>query len=306
MRYVQAFKIFVSLATLAPSNATLPCAHNSALLQILRLNPNVQNVAAYGDHDGRLTEKEYADLHGKTLESIQQQYAASGQLNCNGLIAEAQLTVKDNIITTASHVLEDLETCQHYANAEQCKFSYISKGRRITIPVESLVEKGFRCPGRHSPDLDWAVMKLKSPATGVTPYRLPNENESYVKKGRKVVAVAEMSIDFQKKDPVSGKITYPRHIEDCEIRDLYGAPPRLYGDNCSGSKGSSGGSILSDDMESPALLATVSYSLETADEALRAKGSGVPNIRPYEKDVWQNFSVPVDGAFLNAIRKAIK
>lgn len=283
----------------------MPCFHNPALRDILRLNGNIQHVAVYGEKDGRQTEEEYAASHNLTPALVKSQYAASGQLNCNGILGEAQLTVKDNIITTASHLLQDIDTCRETSKPDQCKFIYKLKGREFTIPVETLIAQGFRCPHRHEPELDWAVMKLKSPATGVTPYRLPTFAEMSVKEGQKVVAVATMSIDFQKKDPLSGKTIYPRHIEDCQIRDIYGGVLRaLYGNDCSGSQGRSGGSILTPNTDSPALLAIVSYNMEPEEKALKAQKSGVPNKAMYEEGKWQDFAVPVHGVFLNAILKA--
>ena len=275
------------------------------LRDFLAINNNIKNVAVYGDRDGRQTEEEYAASHNLNPAYVKSQYASSGQLNCNGWQAEAQLTVKDNIITTASHVLQNSETCATQSKPEQCKFIYKINNQEFSIPIDSLLSQGYRCPNRHESELDWAVMKLKYPAQGLHPYRLPTAEERAVKEGQKVVAVGAMSIDYQKRDSVTGKVSYPRHIEDCEIKDIYGGALRfLYGNNCSGSKGRSGGSILTPDIDSPALLAIVSYNMESAVDALKAKRAGIPNIGPYTDGKWQDFAVPVHGAFLAAIQKA--
>lgn len=236
---------------------------------------------------------------------VKNHYAATGKLNCNGISASAQLTLKSNIITTVSHVITDSDTCKEISKPSSCEFVYTLNGHQNKIPVESLVAQGYQCPDYHVPYADWAVMRLKYPAVGVTPYRVPSENENLLVSQKEVVAIAGMSVDFQRKDPKTGKTTFPKHLEDCQLQKIFGGKLAFYfSHNCSNSLGASGGSLLESDPVSPVLLGIFANGPETVQEAESARRSGKPNMRPFDEKTWSPDGVPVNGLFLKAIKNA--
>jgi hypothetical protein len=71
--------------------------------------------------------------------SIQQRYAATGTIQCNGWEGSAQLTIKNNLITTVAHVLHDPDTCVERAKRNQCVFKITSHGRIRSIRIKQLL-----------------------------------------------------------------------------------------------------------------------------------------------------------------------
>jgi hypothetical protein len=108
------------------------------------------DVAVYGDVDRRRTEEEFAKEVGESFATIQKRFAATGTLTCKGSIpcpsdpkktciatmdGSAQLTLGTDVITTASHLLDDPKTCQIYAKADGCTFTIAGNGAPQVIKV---------------------------------------------------------------------------------------------------------------------------------------------------------------------------
>ena len=151
--------------------------------------------------------------------SVQQRYAATGIIQCNGFEGSAQLTIKNNLITTAGHMLNDRDTCAKIAEPNQCVFIVNSQGRSRSVRVKNLVATGFRCPRENDVQDDWAVMALSEPIDDVTPYSVDPDKIIALRKNDSVVTVAH-SVDFI----VSSQNA--KHYGECTILKIYGSGKR--------------------------------------------------------------------------------
>jgi hypothetical protein len=290
----------------------LPFGERSAL---------VHRVAVYGDHDHRLNEAGFAASVGESKQTIHDRYAATGTITCGDREGTAEVTVKSDTIVTAAHMLYVDATCNPRGPAERCVFSYTkSDGTPRTIKVKKMFDLGYKCPGTPDPYADWAVMKLESPADGVTPYQVETkpalENGSPVvfdlyqakpkpAKGFSVVFVAH-SIDFHIKDGSNRKI-FPKHFQICEVRKHVNSEwddPVYYYTDCDGAEYASGGGLLDGNHDNPILMGIDTAEWETDQQIQQAIDSGVPTKREYNEDSWTNAFTPVAGDFLRAIQAA--
>ena len=229
---------------------------------------------------------------------------ATGKLDCNGSIATANLTLKNNIITTVSHILWSYD-CARLKGPQQCRFIYLVENREYSVGVEKSLATGFKCPEKPSRLQDWAVLKLKGPVVGLTPYNVPGANDTRLAKNKNVVSVAAMSIDFVRPNPQSGRPENPKHVENCSVEKLFGGMfPLAVSSNCGNSSGSSGGALLDPDLRSPTLLAITTNNEESPQLVNQAIKSGTPNVAPYDEQSWANRGIPLNGRFLEAIINA--
>jgi hypothetical protein len=264
----------------------------------------VSPVAIYGDVDRRMTETEFAQATQQPF--IRQLYAPTGTLVCRTATAEyegsAQVTVANDVITTSAHILADNRmTCEKALDATACVFVVDVAGRTEQIAVERLVGKGFKCPAPPKEYQDWAVMKLRRPVIGITPYQVDAARIDRLKAGDKVVNVCHSS-DFQRKD-ARGETMFPKHVAGCEIKRIYGRFGVASSD-CDIGGACSGGSLLSLDDADPALLGIVQGSFETVEQTQRSSATGIPNKGKYAENVWATHHVLVTGEFLATVRKA--
>jgi hypothetical protein len=275
----------------------------------------IQPVAVYGT-ENRRTEEQYAKDHRETLKAIHDRYAATGEIVCAGDIrrGSAQLTLRNDLITTAGHMFRDSKTCDEKAQAAGCIFTLRSGARSRSIPVKDLVAIGLQCPESHTIQDDWAILRLSEPATDVTPYNVDRELVGNTQTGDGVVAVAR-SMDFAVIVVKDGRPVYdfPKHIGDCNIRLSWaGAWPPMPGEvrtptefrtDCATSAYSSGGSLLTRG-DRPSLLAIVKGGIATEAEELEGLRTGKPVQKPYDPSSWYTVWTPVAGQFYDALVKA--
>ena len=65
-------------------------------------------VVVFGDHP-RLTAEQFASENHLDLSDVKRRHAASGVIHCGNARGAGQLTLADNVITTAAHVLRSEE-----------------------------------------------------------------------------------------------------------------------------------------------------------------------------------------------------
>jgi trypsin-like peptidase len=298
---------------------------SSALAQDLpfsELTPLLHQVAVYGDHDHRLNEADFAASVGESKQTIHDRYAATGTITCGNYEGTAELAVRNDTIVTAAHMFYDGFSCNPSGPADKCVFSYTkSSGASRTIKVNRMLDIGFKCPGTPDPRTDWAVLKLESPADGVTPYQLearlpkgsddgsrvvyaaPYQAKPKPAKGFSVVFVAH-SMDFYIKDASNRKIL-PKHFQICEVRNVDSVfEPVYYTGDCDSAPGSSGGGILDGNHENPTLIGIYSSGWETEKQAQQAIDRGALDKGDYNANSWAGSFIPVAGNFLRAIEAA--
>src|SRR5690606_14615348 len=198
-------------ASILPAPALPP----GMLVPVVRIGP-----------ESRLTFSQYAAENGFSAGKLEQRYAATGLLRCNGSVGTAQLTAARDVITTAAHVLFDRSGRPRTG----CTFRVKGPGGWKSYAVDpTSVRCGSTTPYSHPGSHDWAVARLPKPVKGVTPYRLGGA-------GTSVRLVAGMHDDWP-----GG-----RSIEACRIRarrPVGGGIDEIHFD-CSAGNGASGSAIL--------------------------------------------------------------
>jgi hypothetical protein len=257
------------------------------------------------DEDGRMTEEEYARKKGIPLTEVQNRFAATGVLKCAKHSASGQLTGSDNTITTVAHIFVGMG-CNAKNTPRNCSFTAKFRDREQTSEISELVGMGFKCPIRPKRQNDWAVLKLKSPMRGITPYTLPYPDED-VKDRDDVISVAASGRDFDRADPRTGKKVFTKSIEECQGRQPYYEDgfEVLFLSNCDSSPGSSGGSILRARKRYDVLMGITANNNETDTQIAQAAKRGTPNHGPYVEGKWATYQVPLSGEFLQLLETAI-
>lgn len=259
------------------------------------------------DEADRRTPEEYAseEENEMTLEEVQRVFGATGKLDCPGNSkGSANLTVANNVITTAAHNFLDIKTCEKLFDPSQCTFTVGTGETAQVIPILNAEygQIGAKCPGPIDEKDDWAVLKLKVPAAGVTPYRLPSNKEWPVKSIDKIVAVASRSHDFVR----NGQ--YPKSIGNCswgnkQLRNS-GSLGYIY-TNCDAGKGASGGAIL---LRKPGrvfeLVGVVNSVTENEEQIIKERASGKP-IRGKYSPAWNSSAVVLTDDFYKAVENAV-
>lgn len=278
-----------------------PCQDTSQLIDSYRC---LIHKAAVVDEDGRRTEEEYAGDKVKPLSAVQNRFAPTGILKCNGSELSAQLTGATDVITTAGHGFVNTDTCRKTTSPESCTFTVkIGSDERVS-KISGMVGTGFNCPTPTRPHDDWAVLKIDPPLDGINPYHLPDEPE--IKEGIEVTSVSAMARDFVRIDPKTKKKILPKTIEECRSKKAYGIGRTvLLESNCDFGRGNSGGSLLRTINGKDVLVAISVGNRESEEQLRKAERRGTPNTGPYKIDEWATFHVPLNSRFLDTVKKAV-
>jgi hypothetical protein len=192
------------------------------------------------------------------------------------------LTLADDVITTAGHVLFD-EHAHLRGDSDHCLFTATVADREITaaIDVTSIVS-GNSDPYAEPAVHDWAVARLLRPIKGATPY------------GMGAAGVGGEDIEFVARghsDWGSGRVM---SMEKCRMHDFLtrGAEgTREVSFDCDAGVGASGGAVL-----------------DPAGERLLAVFVGYRSVAPEKTMPFSarhyNFAVTVEGAFRRAVEAA--
>lgn len=262
-------------------------------------------IASVIDEDDRRTEQQFADENKLTLEAVQARFAASGEIRCGPWFGSANLTYKENIITTSAHIFADSTSCKATAKAATCKFLVSDRGITREYKIKSLSAQGFRCPATPRPVDDWAVLILDRPVDGVSPYSIDWESQKPVAPGDKVLAVGLGGIDFPIVIQNNQRSNHTNAIGRCRIRATVGEGSiKNVASDCDGSQGASGGAMLKEHNNGLSLVAIRKSGPETQALVQRAKETGVANRGQFNKDTWASYYVPVVGRFRDAIKAA--
>ena len=248
--------------------------------QALRALPLVP-VVVFGDHP-RLTVEQFASENHLDLGDVKRRHAASGVIHCGNARGAGQLTLADNVITTAAHVLYN-EQGQLRGDSAHCFFTVAVADQEVTTAIDmTTVVSGNSDPYAKPAVHDWAVARLLRSVKGATPYGLagaaqPAEDIQFVARGHS---------DWGEGHAMS--------MEKCRLHDALNAGAegtREFSFDCDAGVGASGGALLNSG--GGRLLAVfVGYRSVAPDSTM-----------PFSTQHY-NFAVTIEGAFRHAVETA--
>jgi hypothetical protein len=238
-------------------------------------------VVVFGDHP-RLTVEQFASENHLDLGDVKRRHAASGVIHCGNARGAGQLTLADNVITTAAHVLFN-EQGQPRGDTAHCFFTAAVGDQEITTAIDmTTIVSGNSDPYAKPAVHDWAVARLLRPVKGATPYGLggaaqPAEDIQFVARGHS--------------DWGDGRAM---SMENCRLHDPLSAGAegtREFSFDCDAGVGASGGALLNS--AGGRLLAVfVGYRSIAPDRTM-----------PFSTQHY-NFAVTIEGAFRRAVEAA--
>jgi hypothetical protein len=172
------------------------------------------------------TDRRVAPGNGKSRTGAR--VGASGLIRCAGAVGTAQLTLRNDVITTAAHVLIGNDGQPRGA----CTFQSTAGGAPVTIDPRS-ISAGSRAPMSEPATRDWAVAKLARPIAGATPYRLAPAGAT--PSGVFMVAGGNRRAEAM-------------GAENCKARGILATSPegvREFAIDCNAAAGSSGAAVTS-------------------------------------------------------------
>lgn len=121
------------------------------------------------EKDRRAALEEFARRARLAPGSLREQVGAAGLVRCGSATGTGQLTIRNDIITTAAHVLID-----QYGNRRVgCVFEPVMGIGGGPIPIDyDSIKTGSTMPLAQPATRDWAVARLVAPVVGATPYSL--------------------------------------------------------------------------------------------------------------------------------------
>jgi len=236
-------------------------------------------VVDFGDH-GRETVSQFALKEHESATVLHRDYAGSGIVRCGLAHGAGQLTLADNVITTAAHVFFDEKGRQR---APQCQFDVLRDNvmRAVPIDMKSIVA-GSRNPYAIAAVHDWAVARLDQPVLDATPYKIAKAPavDDHVR------FVARGHIDWGHARKLS--------VEACRLRRQTNASsegPREFAFDCDTGDGASGGAVLMG--KEPGKLCAVLVGYRSIDPTAKLPFS----------PLHYNFVVSVEGDFRQAVMR---
>ncbi|MCI0467769.1 MAG: serine protease [Beijerinckiaceae bacterium] len=234
-------------------------------------------VVVFGKNSRRSLE-DFAAEQKLNLSDLRARFAGSGLIECGEAHGAGQLTVANNLVTTAAHVFFNEKGLPR---AKTCYFSMESRGKEIKVPIDlGSIVAGSTNPYAIAAVHDWAVARLTRPIEGVTPYALAEG----AGKNTQVEFVARGHIDWGEGRKLS--------MERCRLRDQLTATAegtREFSFDCETGDGASGGALV----------------MGTAKPAISAILVGWRSNKPFRSAPFSrshyNFAVTVEGAFRKAI-----
>ncbi len=199
-------------------------------------------------------------------------FAATGLVRCGGAVGTAQLTLRNDIITTAAHVLIG----NNGQPRTSCTFQSTGSGEPVTIDPQS-IKAGSRTPLSDPATNDWAVARLTRPIQNVTPYGLASA-------GSKPGSVFMVAGGNKRADRMG--------TERCNARGMLGTSARgvrEFAIDCNAAPGSSGAAL-------------------TAGQNIVGIYVGYRSTDPVRAQAFSaahyNFAITVEGSFRRAVLAA--
>jgi hypothetical protein len=149
------------IVVLCATSANMSALAQSTPEELLR--PYVPAVSMETD---RRTAPEDRARNGRDKSNLAERSGATGLVRCGGAVGTAQLTLRNDIITTAAHVLIGSN-----GPRTSCTFQSAGKGAPVAIDANS-IKAGSQSPLSEPATRDWAVARLTQPVRNATPYGL--------------------------------------------------------------------------------------------------------------------------------------
>jgi hypothetical protein len=277
------YRLFAAALCLAAAPLTTSSAQAGVTQQLkfsaaARLEPT--KVLVLGS-ERRANADQYAARQKLDAGSLKQAHAASGLIQCGRAHGAGQLTLANNVITTAAHVFFDERGSKR---ARVCQFVTEVEGRKRRIPVDmSSIVAGASKPYAVKAVNDWAVARLSQPLDDVKPYDLADK------------LAVEQTVEFVSRGHSDWRDAETMSFEACRLRaqtnQLKGGA-REFAFDCGTGDGASGGAVLAG--EQHAKLGAILVGWRSNDPS---------RIGPYSTTNY-NFVVSVEGAFREAVLAA--
>jgi hypothetical protein len=237
-------------------------------------------VVIFGKNSRRSIEDFAAEQKLDPAE-LRTRFAGSGLIECGDAHGAGQLTLSNNLVTTAAHVFFNEKGVRR---AKTCFFSIERHGKETKVPIDlGSIVAGSTNPYGVAAVHDWAVARLNHPVEGVTPYALAEG----AARNTPVEFVARGHIDWGEGRKLS--------MEKCRLHDQLETGEegtREFSFDCETGDGASGGAVVMR-AEKPAIGAI-----------LVGWRSNKPfSAAPFSKFHY-NFAVTIEGAFRKAVVSA--
>lgn len=236
-------------------------------------------VVVFG-RNSRETIAQFALAEGLDAADVRRRHAASGLVECGSAHGAGQLTLANNVITTAAHVLFDERGAPRAAG---CMFTSMSAdGNEIRVPIDlSSILTGSRDPYAVATVHDWAVAKLVRPVDDATPYTVAPH-------------VGVGAVEFVARGHVDWGDARHLSLEKCQLYKQLAQSAegtREFSFDCETGNGASGGAVLTGEVGGALAAVLVGYRSIDPGAAL-----------PFSSQHY-NFAVSVEGAFRDAAEK---
>jgi Trypsin-like peptidase domain len=237
-------------------------------------------VVIFGKNSRRSIE-DFAAEQKLDAAELRTRFAGSGLIECGDAHGAGQLTLSNNLVTTAAHVFFNEKGVRR---AKTCFFSIERHGKETKVPIDlGSIVAGSTNPYAIAAVHDWAVARLLHPVEGVTPYALAEG----AARNTPVEFVARGHIDWGEGRKLS--------MEKCRLHDQLETGEegtREFSFDCETGDGASGGAVVMRS-DKPAIGAI-----------LVGWRSNKPfSAAPFSRSHY-NFAVTIEGAFRKAVVSA--
>jgi hypothetical protein len=223
--------------------------------------------------DRRVPPEEFARRAGVGTRELAEQVGASGLIRCGSATGTGQLTVRNDVITTAAHVLID----QYGKHRIGCVFEPAIAGSG-PVPLDfNSIKTGSTMPLSNRATRDWAVARLVAPVKGVAPYQLGSAGSA--------PAAVLMCAGGNRASAAIG-------MEKCSTRRVIGQASdgiRELAIDCNAGPGSSGAALIAGDK-----VVGIYVGYRSSD----------PSRAQAFSDTHYNFAITVEGPFRRALLAA--
>ena len=237
-------------------------------------------VVVFGQ-DGRELPKAFAMEHQLDADALVSSHVASGLIQCGNAHGAGQLTLSDDVVTTAAHVFFDENGLPR---SKTCTFNITIGGHESQTPIDlSSIVAGSKNPYDAAVAHDWAVARLTRSLSGIKPYGIAadiHENEP-------VTFVARGHIDWGGAKSLS--------MQDCLLHDQLSSGEegtREFSFDCDTGDGASGGAVMFDRNYSRIGAILVGWRSNQPFKAV-----------PFSHTHY-NFAVTIEGGFRQAVLAA--
>ena len=234
-------------------------------------------VVVFGQ-DARRLPQVYAEEHHLVADDLIRSHAASGLIRCGNAHGAGQLTLTDDVLTTAAHVFYDENGL---LRAPTCSFDVTVNGSELHIPIDlGSIVAGSTRPYEAAVAHDWAVARLTHAVSGVRPYGIADD----VGENEPITFISRGHIDWGEAKKLS--------MQDCLLHNKLSESAegtREFSFDCDTGDGASGGALMFD------------RNLTRIGAILVGWRSNKPfKAVPFSRTHY-NFAVSLEGAFRRAV-----